>query len=297
MGQENWDANWLVFSGKARRGSLIFLLIFVFFGVGYKLLFASHSTRAKYTYFEIMEVNPILLDTLHKGSSKEESLWRKKIIKRWIPDSLFNPNDFEANDWMKMGFSQKQTATILKFKDRIGGFKSKRDIENLFVMTDDLYRAIHPLILLPDSLNRLDYSNRSWPKPEVNSASEIQLKRIKGIGPFYAHKILSYRNALGGFYQLDQLKEINQFSEELIAKISTEMELNQKNIVRLNINVLDESGLAAHPYIRISVARDIIRLRNEKGAFSRVDEVMESPLMNEQLFGKLKYYLTTDEDN
>ena len=38
------------------------------------------------------------------------------------------------------------------------------------------------------------------PKLELNTADSTALVALRGIGPYYARKILAYRDRLGGFY-------------------------------------------------------------------------------------------------
>lgn len=77
-----------------------------------------------------------------------------------------------------------------------------------------LPRTIHksecPVFLIPYS--RLsDTTQTVSPKPlviELNSADSTALVSIRDIGPYYANKILRYREQLGGFHATRQLKEI-----------------------------------------------------------------------------------------
>ena len=45
-------------------------------------------------------------------------------------------------------------------------------------------------------------------KVELNTADSAMLDAVRGIGPYYAKKILRYRELLGGYYSVEQLKEI-----------------------------------------------------------------------------------------
>ena len=80
----------------------------------------------------------------------------------------------------------------------------------LFVLPRTIHKSECPVFLIPYS--RLsDTTQTVSPKPlviELNSADSTALVSIRGIGPYYASKILRYREQLGGFHATRQLKEI-----------------------------------------------------------------------------------------
>ena len=53
----------------------------------------------------------------------------------------------------------------------------------------------------------------------INSATEVQLESIPGIGPSMAKKILEYRNANGEYAQIEDLRNIKGMGEKLFEKI------------------------------------------------------------------------------
>ena len=53
----------------------------------------------------------------------------------------------------------------------------------------------------------------------LNRATVEDLDRIPGIGPGLARRIVEYRQALGNFSALDQLKEVNGIKEKTFEKI------------------------------------------------------------------------------
>ena len=48
---------------------------------------------------------------------------------------------------------------------------------------------------------------------ELNSADTIELQYIRGIGSYYAKQIVRYRQQLGGYYKVEQLREIMELED------------------------------------------------------------------------------------
>lgn len=129
---------------------------------------------------------------------------------------------------------------------------------------------------------------------DLNTADTTQLKLLKGIGSYYANKIVTYREQLGGFISTEQIMEIKGFKEETYLKIVNQLEINVNEIEKLNINLLDISELKKHPYISWNVANSIVQIRNNYGKFASIEDVKKSVLVDEALFERLKPYLTTE---
>jgi DNA uptake protein ComE-like DNA-binding protein len=296
---KKWDTDWLVFSKKARRGAFTFLFIFLILVFGRRIwseLFVQQDFSVEYydlklnssEYYQIFEEDAV-------GSNFSKS----KTSKFNAPDSLFNPNDYGKEDWMKLGLSDKQAASIIKFKESGAVFRIKNDVKKLYVIDDELFTLIEDKISLPDSLNaeqRKEVFKNYKPKPmDVNSIGEKKLQYVRGVGPFYANKILEYRNMLGGFYSLDQIMEINRFPPDLLDSLKTRCFVDVGKVKRMDLNEVSVADLQSHPYFRLSLARDIVDLRNRTSGFKQVSDVLKSEMIDEQLFTRISPYLEVKE--
>ena len=79
----------------------------------------------------------------------------------------------------------------------------------------------------------------------LNTSDTTQLKKVPGIGSFYARKIVRYRERLGGYYDVSQLMEIEGFPENALAYFR----ISRNDIQRMNVNKLSAAQLRSHPYI------------------------------------------------
>lgn len=269
---------YLQFSRRERNG--VFLLLFVLIGiivlrVAVPSFFSSNKHEAQSAYQK------------HK-----DSLYKKKKKATIFPLKSFNPNTASKDSLVKCGVSAKLTNQIINYRSKGGTFKVKRDFAKLYYLTDSSYKVYEPYLLLPDRIEK--------PKPkifEINNADSMQLLSVKGIGPFYAHKILKYRRESGGFFTLNQLEEAfyiraNTLEEQQqrMAFIKKQLKVNAKYIKKFNVNTATQKQLSHHPYISYRQSKRILSLRKKKKIESWT-ELIAAKIFTEEEKNILIYYL------
>ena len=182
--------------------------------------------------------------------------------------SQFDPNVYNVEDWEKIGFSNKQSKSIVSFKNKLGGFKTKEDLKKSFVISDKKYLELEPYInIIKTASNNQSNQNFNENKNlqdnvinivELNSATQKDLMSVKGIGEFTSKKIIEYRTKLGGFHSPIQLNEVYGITPENYERIITQIEVDESKINKLKINTLSISQLKKHPYISWNCAKSII---------------------------------------
>lgn len=197
---------------------------------------------------------------------------------RRIESFRFDPNTVSENDLVRLGLSPKQAESILNYRSKGGRFRKKEDFAKMYVVSDSLYARLEPYIDIP--------------KLELNSADSAALVRLKGIGPFYARKILSYRERLGGFCDISQMMEVEGLDSARFSGFCDEIYVDTARIVKLDIWRDSTALLARHPYIGEKGARRIERFRNvyDSTLWSPANLLKEHVLTEEQFF-RLRVYL------
>lgn len=285
--------NPLDFSKRSRRAILIFtgvMLVLVLIPRVYFLLhpaddFEFHQTELQKEAFENFEYK-----------KKEKTGYNKK--NRFSrPKSKFDPNQYSEEQWMTLGLSKKQVAVLMKYKS--SGFYAPEDLKKVFVISDEFFNIIKDSLIYPQKPTR-EYRNETVlisneiRKVELNSASLEELMDVKGIGKFYAEKIIQKRNELQGFVNENQLLEIWKFDSEKLETISPYITVNSMLVQPFDINTVSVNELKKHPYFSYNIANSIVKLRTQLGSYKRIEDLKKSVLISDELYEKIKPYVMVE---
>jgi len=179
------------------------------------------------------------------GTSYGRSESRQK--NRSYESFQFDPNTVTVEELTRLGLTQGQAQAIDNYRTKGGRFRSREDFKKMYTVSDTLYQRLEPFIEIA--------------KIELNSADSAALVSLKGIGGYYAMKIIEYRNALGGFTDKSQLLEIKGIDSERYAGFQDYVRVDTSLIRQLDIWGLPQDSLSRHPYIGEKRARAIVRFR------------------------------------
>lgn len=130
---------------------------------------------------------------------------------------------------------------------------------------------------------------------ELNQADTFDLQEIYGIGPTFAKRIVRYRQNLGGFVCVEQLREVWGVDSTVLERIKPHVYLNPKvGITKINVNNTDLKTLKRHPYLDYYQAKEIYLHRQKHGAFSSVEEIRTVNLMDSGTFSRIAPYLSVE---
>ncbi len=189
----------------------------------------------------------------------------------------FDPNESSIGDFVKLGLTEKQAQSIVNYREKGGKFRKKSDFAKMYVVSDTLYERLEPFIQIP--------------KIELNGADTTTLKLLPGIGSYYAKKIASYRELLGGFYEIEQLLEIEGISIEKFDGLKEYACVDTSKIKQMDIWDKSEDSLASHPYIGVHAAKGIIRYKACTDTLLwSVEQLESNGIISETNARKLKRY-------
>lgn len=311
---KNITRSYFTFNRRERSG-ILFL-----FGVLFLLLVAAivqphlyGLPEADYSAFDKMLVamKPVPAEPAaqNKFAEKEERdqpiTGEKEGVKHYTLKKqalfYFNPNGLEVEKWVELGLSPLQAERIKKYEAKGGRFRSKADVQKMYVISPAFFARIENYIVIPAEektapawVSEQPVRNTTTARitVELNSADTAELKQLPGIGSAFARRIVTYRTRLGGFHSADQLLEVYGFDAERFDRIREQLTLNTDFLRRYNINTADVNELRSHPYLTPAIASAIVNYRRLHGPFASVEAIRQVDLVNGDLYLKLAPYLT-----
>jgi len=129
-------------------------------------------------------------------------------------------------------------------------------------------------------------------KVDLNRADTTLLKKVPGIGSAFARRIVGYRNLLGGFYSVEQLKEVYGMEEERFLQIEPFFLIDKSHIRQRKIDALSPDSLLKHPYLNYPRQRAITRKLKQQGQISGWEEFILLEEFTPDDIEKLKNYFS-----
>jgi competence protein ComEA len=222
-----------------------------------------------------------------------------------LPPRLFyfDPNTTTHSQWKALGLNEKTITTIEHYIAKGGKFRKPDDLQRIYGLYTDQFARLKPYIRIEEG-NRISVVPKNVQSQievakaprvpreiDINEADSISFMSLPGIGNVLANRITHFREKLGGFYSVDQIKETYGLPDSTFQRIKPLLKLGNTSTIRLDINNASLEELKSHPYIRWNIANAIISYRKEHGAFKNVDELRNIMLVTDDIFQKVKNYI------
>jgi len=292
---KNFIREYFTFNTREKRGlivltSIIVLLLLVLL---FQEKFISPEAPTDLKEFEAK---------IEKATSFENDSTEEKIIPSTLnrePETLnlfpFDPNTITEKEWQLLGLTNKQIKTVFNYKNKGGKFFKKEDLKKIYGLSENDYKKLEPYIqIISSPPSPFGGRTEDGGLIELNSADSSSLVSLKGIGPSFTNRIIKYRNLLGGFYKKEQLLEVYGFTEEMLNNISNKIEVDNEKINVININSAGMDQLKKHPYIKGNNAKLIVNYRAAHGNYNNVNEIKNIKVINDSIFNRMSFYLTTN---
>lgn len=208
----------------------------------------------------------------------------------------FDPNLATKEEFVKLGFKPWQADNMIKFREKGGVFKTADDISKIYGLDKGFVEKIKPYAIISEEFENLAPAKVYDPNLilDLNTATETDFQKLNGIGPSYAKRIVEYRNRLGGFINLVQLKEVYGMTDELYSSIYGNLTITVNNTEKININTAEYFDLVSHPYISKENAKNILNYRNFAGKIKSTDELLKQKAVDKEFYDKILPYISIE---
>lgn len=261
--------------------------------------------------FKELETYILLPETNKEAKSGSFKGFEKKSI---TISGKFNPDRLSVDDWIKMGFSERQSEAILKYKSYLGGsFVSKEKFKECFIINDENYKKLEPYLILPEETPA---NFRSFAKNFNSNKVKIQYHSFDpnvlntddwkslGFSDKQAQTIVNYRdrNLKGSFKNVEDIQKCFVISPEKFQEMKPYIKLTSPTIVKNNepskteqqetyFSKIDLNAITFKQLIEFGMderaAGSIIGFRKKLGGFVNKEQILTTYNIDKDLTQKL----------
>lgn len=206
----------------------------------------------------------------------------------------FDPNTADSTVLLRIGLSPWQVRCIYRYRAHGGCYRKAEDFARLPGLTLKDYKRLKPYIQIHKEImaadvvatqnystdnyrhstnieNRYERANKitsTDAKIDINTADTTLLKRIPGIGSYFAKRIVDWRTRHCRIINVNELLAIRNFPQYALEYMTT-----GAAPAPIRINSMTLQQLQAHALLNHTQAIDIIRLRKATGRINSIEDM------------------------
>ncbi|OYX85346.1 MAG: hypothetical protein B7Y83_05070 [Flavobacteriales bacterium 32-34-25] len=201
----------------------------------------------------------------------------------------FNPNFITDYKGYQLGMSVAELDKLQAFRKENKYVNSAKEFQAVTGVSDSLLAVMAPYFKFPDWVKNKSmaksavFSNKNpayFSKKEklivkdINLATQEDLIKINGIGDGISKRILKFKESLGGFVSMEQMKDVWGLSPEVIEQLNANFKVGAlPGFKKIDINNASVKELALFPYFRYNLAREIVIYRSMNGDIKNASDL------------------------
>ena len=285
------------YSSSERKGSITLIILLLLALSGYWMIYVFSSSSV---------VEYVNLSEEIKSLTKIDNSPNKEV--KEIQYFNFNPNQIDQESWVKLGFSEKQSKSIIKYREKGGFFYKKEDLKRLYVVNDSIYALLEPHVFI---------KGKSKPKSNYSANKCYFVKLTEDTVPVYdgfseLEKVVCnkkngiYSYYIGGFANVERAKKVqmeaiplgfnttevkllscdfgfvinksktdNKYKKDELSKGNPSSLKYELNNFKVEINAADTAGFKSLKGIGSYYSNKIVKYRKALGGFISVEQLKE----------------------
>ncbi len=212
---------------------------------------------------------------------------------------VFNPNTAGKEQLLRNHFPAFLADRLLKFRESGMKFRKKEDLLKIYGLRPEFYEELEAFIQLPGAEEDRNYHTfervfeeksspetpakamvNKAPEPfDINRASIDDLTAVKGIGKVFAQRIINFRESLGGFVNMEQVKSTYGLPDSTYRELGKVIFIEQPPR-RFRINEVEmeqwPKGL-----LKFNKRRAVLAYREQHGSFNSAEELRKVRILDE----------------
>ena len=128
-------------------------------------------------------------------------------------------------------------------------------------------------------------------KLDLNRCDTSDIVVVPLFGSKRAARLVEYRDKLGGFYSLAQVREVYVLQDMDISHMEKYFYVNSGDVRKININTATYKEMVSHPYFDAYLTKTILHYREQHGAIHSLEELQQVTHAYPELMEKLRHYV------
>ena len=146
--------------------------------------------------------------------------------------------------------------------------------------------------------------NASAPKQErkpilinLNEADSAMLEALPGIGERLSARIIKYRDRLGGFHDVAQLKEVYGLQDTVLKLLASRVFVPiNGSLTKLAVNKCSYADFRHHPYVGHAFAKSLVAFRQTHGKLKTIEDLYQLVAVKKEEIDRMKSYFSFEDD-
>lgn len=262
-----------------RIGFIIFLLFFIIFQI-FLYFFPSRSQIKA-------EKNKALPPAVEKYLATSEPLVNSPITS--IKYFNFNPNVLNKEGFKRLGFSEKQAQSIIKFRKKLGGaFTSAEEFSKCYVVSEEKFLALKPYIQLPKTTVKDKNTEKKISQYSPFDPNELSLNQWEELGfsKKQAQTIINYKNKVlkGHFSTPEELQKCFAVSQYKYHQLKPYIKIKKNNTNDAIRNTLYVNRINKFQWKKLGLneveAENILKFRDFNGGFHSKEDILKCTIVD-----------------